>query len=221
MAKLTILLADDHQLFREGLAGILNAHPDFAVVGEASDGLEAVVMARKLQPDIVIMDISMPRMDGVEATRQIKEEQPNALIVMLTVRDEDENLFEAIKSGAQGYLLKTIRSRDLLAMLRAAARGDAALTPQLGGRMLEEFRRLSKAEPPPELEIPALTPREQDVLALVAQGATDREISEELVVSIHTVKSHMRNILAKLQHCHRYEAAQYAIRLGVIRPDAD
>jgi DNA-binding NarL/FixJ family response regulator len=140
---------------------------------------------------------------------------------MLTVRDEDENLFEAIKSGAQGYLLKTIRSRDLLAMLRAAARGDAALTPQLGGRMLEEFRRLSKAEPQPELEIPALTPREQDVLALVAQGATDREISEELVVSIHTVKSHMRNILAKLQLCHRYEAAQYAIRLGVIRPDAD
>jgi two-component system nitrate/nitrite response regulator NarL len=221
VAKLTVFLADDHQLFREGLAGILNAQPDFEVVGEASDGLEAVVMARKLKPDIVIMDISMPRMDGVEAARLIRQERPDAVIVMLTVRDEDEKLFEAIKSGAQGYLLKTIRSRDLLSMLRAAARGEAALTPHLGGRMLEEFRRLSKAEPQPELEIPALTPREQDVLVLVARGATDREISEELVVSIHTVKSHMRNILAKLQLCHRYEAAQYAIRLGVIRPESD
>lgn len=220
MAKLSVLLADDHQLFREGLAGILNAQPDFTVAGEASDGLEAVVKSRQLQPDLVIMDISMPRMDGVEAARQIKQEQPEAIVVMLTVRDEDEKLFEAIKSGAQGYLLKTIRSRDLLAMLRAAARGEAALTPQLGGRMLEEFRRLSKATPQTEEEIPALTPREQDVLALVAQGATDKEIAGELVISIHTAKSHMRNILAKLHLCHRYEAAQYALRQGIITPDS-
>jgi len=159
-------------------------------------------------------------MDGVEAARQIKQEQPDAIVVMLTVRDEDEKLFEAIMSGAQGYLLKTIRSRDLLAMLRAAARGEAALTPQLGGRMLEEFRRLSKAAPQTEEEIPALTPREQDVLALVAQGATDKEIAGELVISIHTAKSHMRNILAKLHLCHRYEAAQYALRQGIITPDS-
>lgn len=220
MTKLRVLLADDHQLFREGLSGILNAQPDFSVVGEAADGLEAVVKARLLQPDLIVMDISMPRMDGVEATRQIMGEQPDATIVMLTVRDEDENLFEAIKSGAQGYLLKTIRSRELLALLRGAARGEAALTPQLGGRMLEEFRRMSHVTPRlAEEEIPALTPREKEVLALVAQGATDKEIAAELVVSIHTVKSHMRNVLAKLHLCHRYEAAQYALRQGIIMPD--
>lgn len=219
MAKLTVLLADDHQLFREGLAGILDAQPDFVVVGEAADGLEALVMARRLQPDLVIMDISMPHMDGVEAARQIKEEQPDITIVMLTVRDEDDKLFEALKVGAQGYLLKTIGSRDLLSMLRAAARGEAALTPQLGGRMLEEFRRLSQTAPQSaDAEVPALTPREQDVLALIAQGATDKEIANNLVISIHTVKSHVRNILAKLHFCHRYEAAQYALRKGMIPP---
>jgi DNA-binding NarL/FixJ family response regulator len=221
MAKIKVLLADDHQLFREGLSGILKTQPDFSVVGEASDGVEAVVKARSLKPDLIIMDVSMPHMDGVEATRQILQERPDATIVMLTVRDEDEKLFEAIKSGAQGYLLKTIRSRDLLQLLQAAARGDAALTPQLGGRMLEEFRRLSRTQPLlAEEEIPALTPREQDVLALVARGATDKEIADELVISIHTVKSHMRNILAKLHLCHRYEAAQYAQRMGIIPPTA-
>lgn len=222
MGKLDILLADDHQLFREGLCGILSTQPDFNVVGEAADGLEAVVKARQLKPDMIIMDVSMPRMDGVEATRQIKKDLPEATIVMLTVRDEDEKLFEAIKSGAQGYLLKTIRSRDLLTMLRAAARGEAALTPQLGGRMLEEFRRLSDHAPDtPTDDIPALTPREQEVLALVAQGATDKEIAGELVISIHTAKSHMRNILSKLHLCHRYEAAQYALRQGIIPPDSE
>jgi len=221
MAQLNILLADDHQLFREGLSRILSTQPDFIVVGEAADGVEAVVKARLLKPDLIIMDVSMPRLDGVEATRQIKQELPDVTIVMLTVRDEDEKLFEAIKSGAQGYLLKTIRSRDLLAMLRAAARGEAAITPQLGGRMLEEFRRMSQVttgEVDPE--IPVLTPREQEVLALVALGDTDQDIADKLVISIHTAKSHMRNILSKLHLCHRYEAAQYALQKGLIKPDS-
>jgi DNA-binding NarL/FixJ family response regulator len=219
MSKLRILLADDHQLFREGLANILNSQPDFEVVGEAGDGLEVTVMAIELQPDMILMDVGMPGVDGVEATKEIREHMPNVVIVMLTVHTEDERLFQAIKNGAQGYLLKSIRSQELLSMLRGAARGEAAITPVLGGRMLEEFRRLSQRPPRlPEEEIIALTHREQEVLSFVATGATDQEIAEALTISIHTVKSHMRNILAKLQLSHRHEAAQFALREGLIRP---
>jgi len=219
MKKHRVLLADDHQLFREGLANILNAQPDFEVVGEAGDGLEVAIKAQKLIPDMILMDIGMPGCDGVEATKEIKEKLPDITIVMLTVQASDEKLFEAIKNGAQGYLLKSIRSQELLAMLRAAARGEAAITPALGGRMLEEFRRLSRRPPRiPEEEITALTHREQEVLGLVATGATDQEIAQSLVISIHTVKSHMRNILAKLQLGHRHEAAQFALREGLIHP---
>ena len=219
MSKLHVLLADDHQLFREGLANILAAQPDFEVVGQASDGLEVTVMALKLKPDMILMDIGMPGCDGVEATKDIKEKLPEVTIVMLTVQSDEEKLFEAFKNGAQGYLLNSIRSRELLTMLRAAARGEAAITPELGGRMLEEFRRLSHRPPRlPEEEFTALTHREQEVLELVAVGATDQEIAESLTISIHTVKSHMRNILAKLQLGHRHEAAQFALREGLIRP---
>jgi NarL family two-component system response regulator LiaR len=146
MSKIRVLLADDHSLFREGLANIMNAQPDFEVVGEAGDGLEVLVKARELAPDLVVMDISMPGCDGVEATQQIMSEFPDMTIVMLTVRDEDEKLFEAIKSGARGYLLKSISSRELVSMLRRAVSGDAAISPALGGRMLEEFRRLARQE---------------------------------------------------------------------------
>jgi DNA-binding NarL/FixJ family response regulator len=219
MNKHRVLLADDHQLFREGLANILNAQPDFEVVGEAGDGLEVAIKAQKLIPDMILMDIGMPGCDGVEATKEIKEKMPGVTIVMLTVQANDEKLFEAIKNGAQGYLLKSIRSQELLTMLRAAARGEAAITPILGGRMLEEFRRLSRRPPRiPEEEITALTHREQEVLGLVSTGATDQEIAQSLYISIHTVKSHMRNILAKLQLGHRHEAAQFALREGLIHP---
>ena len=217
MNKIRVLLADDHSLFREGLANILNAQPDFVVVGEAGDGLEVAVKARELVPDLIVMDITMPGCDGVEATQQIKKELPDVTIVMLTVRDEDEKLFEAIRNGAQGYLLKSIRSRDLVQMLRGAVQGEAAITPVLGGRMLEEFRRLGRqAHTFPDEETPALTQREQDVLALVATGAGDKEIAQDLGISIHTVKSHMRNILAKLHLGQRHEAALYALREGLI-----
>jgi len=222
MTVIRVLLADDHSLFREGLANILNAQPDFEVVGEAGDGLEALVKARKLVPDLILMDVGMPGCDGVEATQHVKRELPDVVIVMLTVRDEDEKLFEAIKSGAQGYLLKTIRSRELLSTLRGAVRGEAAITPALGGRMLEEFRRLSyQARRAPADEMIALTRREQQVLSLVAQGATDQQIADELVVSIHTVKSHMRNILSKLHLGQRHEAALYALHEGLIHSPTD
>jgi len=222
MTEIRVLLADDHQLFREGLANILNMQPDFEVVGEAGDGLEVLVKARKLVPDLILMDIGMPGCDGVEATQQVKWELPDVVIVMLTVRDEDEKLFEAIKSGAQGYLLKTIRSRELLSMLRGAVRGEAAITPALGGRMLEEFRRLShQARTVPADEVIALTRREQEVLGLVAQGASDAEVAEALVLSVHTVKSHMRNILSKLHLGQRHQAALYALREGLIHSPTD
>jgi two-component system nitrate/nitrite response regulator NarL len=221
MAKIRVLLADDHALFREGLTNILNAQPDFEVVGEASDGLEVIVKAADLIPDLILMDVSMPGCDGLEATQKIKKQQVNTTIVILTVRDEDEKLFDAIKSGAQGYILKSVRSHQLVDMLRGAMRGEAAITSALGGRMLEEFRRLShRPAPAPEDEVITLTTREQDVLSLVAEGQSDKEIAQTLSLSIHTVKSHMRNILSKLHLSHRHQAALYAMREGLISPPA-
>ena len=219
MSPTRVLLVDDHQLFQEGLANILNNQPDFEVIGEAGDGLEALVKARKLKPDLILMDVSMPGSDGLEATQRIKQELPEVTIVMLTVRDEDDKLFQSIRNGAQGYLLKSIRSKEMLEMLRGAVRGEAAITPKLGGRMLEEFRRVSQQVVNEPLEaIEALTGREREILGLVAVGATNMEIAEKLHISIHTVKSHMRKILAKLHQVRRHEAASYALRTGLIPP---
>lgn len=212
-----ILLADDHALFREGLAGIINGQPDMQVVGEASDGVEALAMARKLLPDLVLMDIWMPGSDGLEATSQIRDELPGVTVVILTVREEEEKLFDAVKRGAQGYLLKSSSSRETLDMLRGAARGEAALPPMLASHLLEEFRRLSRSARPEEGEGPAtLTPREREVLSEAAKGASDLEIAERLTVSLHTVKSHMRSILSKLHVSSRHEAARDARRRGLL-----
>lgn len=215
MELIRILLADDHALFREGLAGIIAAQPDMDVIGEASDGLEAVVKTLELAPDLILMDIQMPGCDGIEATRQIKKEMPGVTVVMLTVRDDDEKLFEALKNGAQGYLLKNIRSRELLDMMRGAVRGEAAISPIMAGHLLDEFRRMSRQIPPEaDGEFATLTPREQEILSQVIEGASDKEISDTLVISLHTVKSHMRNILAKLHVNNRREAAQLARHRG-------
>ncbi len=214
---IAVLVVDDHALFREGIVGILNAQPDIQVVGQASDGLEALVMARDLRPDIILMDITMPGMDGIEAARAIKQELPEVRVIMLTVREENDRLFEAIKAGADGYLLKTIRAQQLVDMLRAAQRGEAAITAQLASHMMEEFRRLARLAPAPAAldgeVLNPLTAREREVLALIARGASDREIAEELTVSLYTVKSHVRALLQKLQVASRYEAARY------VRPD--
>jgi DNA-binding NarL/FixJ family response regulator len=212
-----ILLADDHDLFREGLAGIIDGQEDMIVVGEASDGIEAIVKAKDLAPDLILMDIQMPGCDGLEATRQINRDGPDIVIVMLTVRDEDEKLFEALKNGAQGYLLKNIRSGELLSMLRGALHGEAAISPLLAGRILEEFRRLSRLAPSEAgEETVTLTRREQEVLNLAATGSSDKEIAEALFISLNTVKTHMRNILAKLQAGNRREAARIARSKGLV-----
>ena len=217
MKRIRVLLVDDHALFREGLASILGSQPDFEIIGEAGDGLEAVVKAQELKPDLILMDITMPGCDGIEATRRIKQSLPDTTIVMLTVRDEDEKLFDAIRSGAQGYLLKNMRAQNMLALLRGAVRGEAAITPALAGHILEEFRRLSQVAPfGDEGEIASLTAREQEVLGLIAQGALDKEIADALGISLYTVKSHVRNILAKLHAGNRHEAVQRARRQGLV-----
>jgi two-component system NarL family response regulator len=211
---LRVLVVDDHALFREGIVGILSAQPDIAIVGQASDGLEALVMARDLSPDIILMDITMPGTDGIEATRSIKQEFPDVRVIMLTVREENDRLFEAIKAGADGYLLKTIRAHQLVEMLRTAQRGEAAMTPQLAARMVEEFRRLARLSPSSAAaeseSLNPLTAREREVLSMIAEGASDREIAQRLTISLYTVKSHVRALLQKLQVASRQEAARLA-----------
>jgi len=216
MERVRVLLTDDHALFREGLAGIINAQPDMQVVGEANDGLEAFVKAQELKPDLILMDVQMPGMDGLEAARQIKQSLPETIIVMLTVRDDDDKLFEALKNGAQGYLLKEIHSKAMLEMLRGALRGEAALSPNLAGRVLSEFRRMSKGGVPEKEDDGGLTEREHQVLVEASKGATDKEIAAALDISLNTVKTHIRNILAKLQVRTRREATRAAQAKGLL-----
>jgi two-component system NarL family response regulator len=221
MSKIQVLLVDDHALFREGLSKIIKSQPDFEVVGEANDGIEAMIKASELLPDLILMDVTMPVCDGLEATQRIKANLPDVIIVMLTVSDEDGKVFEAIRNGAQGYLLKSINSNEMLASLRGAVRGEAAISRALGGRMLEEFRRISQRSASASIsseELVSLTIREQEVLKLVAEGKTNKEIGTILNVSINTVKSHMRKILSKLHLSKRQEAALYAKQEGLISP---
>jgi DNA-binding NarL/FixJ family response regulator len=186
------------------------------VVGEANDGLEAFVKAQELKPDLILMDVQMPGMDGLEAARQIKQTLPEAVIIMLTVRDDDEKLFGALKNGAQGYLLKEIRSQSMLEMLRGALRGEAALSPSLAGRVLSEFRRLSKGGIQETEDDGGLTEREHQVLVEAARGATDKEIAATLNISLNTVKTHVRNILSKLHVRTRREATKAAQAKGIL-----
>ncbi|MBN8654259.1 MAG: response regulator transcription factor [Anaerolineae bacterium] len=216
MERVRVLLADDHALFREGLAGIIGSQPDMQVVGEANDGLEAFIKAQELKPDLILMDVQMPGMDGIEAVRQIKQVLPETIIVMLSVRGDDEMLFEALKNGAQGYLLKEIRSQALLEMLRGALQGEAALSPNLAGRVLSEFRRLSKGGVPEKEDDSGLTEREQQVLSQASNGATDKEIAAALNISLNTVKTHIRNILSKLHVSTRREATRAAKAKGIL-----
>ena len=214
MSRARLILADDHDLFREGLAGLINTQPDLTVAGQAGDGLEALTLARDARPDLIIMDINMPICDGLEATRLIRAEWPEARIVMLTVHDEDEKLFEAIKAGAQGYMLKNLHSADFLRGVRNVLNGEAVLPPRLAARLLTEFARLSAqlAAAPQESgdETFGLTAREKEVLDLIATGATDKEIAAQLALSLHTVKSHVRSILSKTHAINRRQAAKLA-----------
>jgi DNA-binding NarL/FixJ family response regulator len=212
-----VLLADDHALFRAGIASLLRAW-GVEVVGQAGNGLEALELTRQLHPDLVLMDITMPDCDGLDATRLIKAELPETRIVVVTVFDDDEHLFEAIKSGAEGYLFKDTSEQEFERTLEAVAAGEPALSPGLAAKILDEFTRLAREGPTKQEGESGLTPREREVLQLVAQGSTNREVAAALYLSQHTVNFHMKNTLRKLHLKNRVQAAAYAVRTGLVGP---
>jgi DNA-binding NarL/FixJ family response regulator len=212
-----LLLVDDHALFREGLAGLFAYEDDFVVVGEAGDAATAVAQTATLRPDIVLMDVDMPGEDGIATTRRLKSEFPDVTVVMLTVHDATDKLLEAIKAGAQGYLVKNIRSTELLEQLRGLKRGEAAITRRMAARILEEFQRGQATVESREESSHDLTARELEVLELVADRLSNKEIATRLVISEHTVKNHLKNILSKLHLRSRRQAAEYGLARGWVR----
>lgn len=218
-APLRVLLVDDHALFRAGIASLLASRPGMEVVGEAQNGREAVDAARSLLPDIVLMDVHMPEVDGIQATRLISTELPQVKVVMLTVSDQDRDLFEAIKSGAHGYLLKNLEPEELFDYLAGISRGEAPISRAMASKILNEFASQAARPKPQEQSEPGedLTPREKEVLRLVAAGSTNREIAAALTLTENTVKNHLRNILEKLHLENRTQAAAYALKKGLTK----
>ena len=208
-----VLIADDQPLFRKGINAVLSDEPDIEVVGHAEDGDEAISMAEDTTPDVVLMDVRRPRMDGIEAAREIHDRVPSAKILMLTVSDEDQDLFEAIKSGACGYLLKEVSVEEVADSVRAVVQGQTLISPSMASKLLTEFVALDKrVTEKHKYPSPTLTTRELEVLKLVAKGMSNREIADELYISENTVKNHVRNILEKLHLHSRMEAVIYAVR---------
>jgi DNA-binding NarL/FixJ family response regulator len=208
-----VLVVDDHALFRRGLEMVLAQEPDIEVVGEAGDGAEAVERAEELLPDVVLMDIRMPRRSGIEACTAIKDVVPSAQIIMLTISDEEADLYEAIKAGATGYLLKEISIDEVATAIRAVAGGQSLISPSMASKLISEFAQLVKRDDDrQQVPAPRLTERELEVLRLVARGMNNRDIARQLFISENTVKNHIRNILEKLQLHSRMEAVVYAVR---------
>ena len=213
--KIRVLIADDHELVREGIRLILESQPDMEVLGEAANGREVLEKARELRPDIVLMDIGMPEMNGLEATRQIKRSLPDAQILALTVHESGDYFFRMLAAGAAGYVLKGAPSSDLLSALRAASRGEVHLHPSLTTRLVGDYvRRLRRGEAGDSYD--TLTEREKDVLMLLAEGHTNQEIATQLVISPSTVETHRTHIMEKLGLRNRTDLVKYAIRHGLI-----
>ena len=217
MKPLRILLVDDHILFRKGIASLLKNREDMKVVGEAGDGIEAVNQARQTRPDIILMDINMPLRNGLEATRIIKEEMPQVEIVMLTVSEDDDDLFEAIKSGAKGYLLKKLEPEQLFDMVEGVRHDEAPISGLMAAKILQEFKHPDQSVPDEPEPADELTSREVEVLEQVVAGATNQEIAETLHITHNTVKIHLRNILEKLHVQNRIQAAVQAVRDGLVK----
>ena len=211
-----VLIVDDHSLFRKGIKGVLSADPYFEVVGEADSGQDAIEQAGNLRPDIVLMDINMPECNGVEATKLINEGYPQIKIVMLTVEEDDNFLFTAIKNGAQGYLLKNLEPEELITHLKGIMRGEAPISKSMASKVLLEFANIAKAPKEGLVDRRTLSFREKEVLKMVVKGATNKEIGVELCISENTVRNHLSNILEKLQLENRVQAAAYATREGIV-----
>ncbi len=211
-----LLLVDDQSLFREGLRTLLSIQPDFEVVGEAANGQEALTQAAQLTPHVVLMDLRMPVLDGVAATRQLRAAQPTAHVIMLTTFDDDDYIFDGLRAGALGYLLKDTPSEKLFEAIRAAARGESFLQPSIASKVVAEFTRLAGAAAKPRALIEPLSDREIEIVKLLANGASNKEIGSALFITEGTVKNHVTNILGKLGARDRTQAALRARELGLL-----
>jgi len=217
MDTLKVLVVDDHALFRRGIATVLANQKDLKIVGEAADGLEAIEKAEKLAPDVILMDLNMPRCSGLEATQALHTKMPQVNILVLTVSDNEADLFAAIKFGATGYILKNTEPEELIQAIFHLAQGGVIISPVMATKLLSEFKDLETgAEKRPAKEEASLSPREEEVLRLVAQGATNKEIADSLFISENTVKTHLRNIMDKLHLANRSQAAAYAVKRGLL-----
>lgn len=215
MKKITVLLVDDHRLLREGIRSLLEKSGDVEVVGEASEGGEAVAKAQSLSPDVVLMDITMPGMNGLEATRQIKALRPNIKVLILSMHESNQYISQFLRSGASGYVLKDSAASDLVGAIQAVSQGDAFLYPSIARRLLEEY--LQKAQAGEEREsYDGLTGREREVLRMIAEGRSNKEIADVLSLSVRTVQAHRANLMGKLHMHDRTELVRYAIRKGLI-----
>ena len=215
--KIRILIVDDHAIVREGLRALIESEVGMELVGEAQDGLEAVTKARSLKPDVILLDLVMPRMDGIEATRQIKKENDKTQILVLTSFSEDAKVFSAIKIGAMGYLLKDSSPQDLLRAIRDVHRGEPSLHPSIARKLMIELKRPAESS----IDEESLTDREEDVLKLLAQGLSNQEIADKLYISERTVRTHVSNILMKLHLANRTQAALHALRGGLVSLDSE
>ncbi len=217
MSDVKVLIADDHTLFRQGLRNMLELEKDIAVVGEVTSGSEAVVQAKQLRPDIILMDICMPNLDGIEATKRIRQNHPHIGIIMVTVHEDDINLFESVKAGANGYFLKASSIDGLLENIKAVARGESILHPTFVRKILDEYARLAKGrEKYTQSRSGELTPREKEIIELMASGYGNKQIARKLFISEKTVKNHVSNIYRKLSCNDRAQAVLQAVKVGII-----